>query len=187
MKRIILIMGMCAMLGAGVYAQEQAEPARPENPEGISKMREMIKTVRIWKMTEELQLTEEQCYKIFPMMAKAEDEKKELKKKNKEIIDELRTIIGKKDANQKQIKDTIERLKKNTEEIRKKKEQTRDSIEKELTPEQQARYILFISDFHKKMTDMATHAKKMKQEQGLKGEGLRERMQERMRMQKKRR
>ncbi len=111
------------------------------------RMRENIATLRLLRMTRALDLTEDQAAKIFPMANRVEKEKMELNRQLGQEIRELRQLVAAEAPDEGKIKEKIVRIGQLRESLRLKEAEFEAFLEKNLTPVQRARYVLFSLDF----------------------------------------
>lgn len=127
-----------------IFAQGRPEEKDP---------REIIEKVRIYKLTEELDLSEEQITKFFPRLKEMRKNEQEFHKQRGEIIQELKEILKAKVDEQKIVK-----LLNKLQELQKKRIESQlremEEIRQILTPEQQARFIIFQEEFEREIRDM---------------------------------
>ncbi len=114
---------------------------------------EKIETIRLWQLTEELKLTEEQAAKLFPKFRSLRELKKEAEKKRIEKITELAELLAKK-AKAEELKKKISELKETEKNFRDREEGLRKEIEAALTTEQFARFLIFQHRFEKQIKRM---------------------------------
>lgn len=125
---------------------------------------EMIETIRIYKITQELDLTEEQSIKFFPKL-------KEMRLAKQEFFDnqnKLSTLLERylQDANKfaKQIKAIISEMEANETKLREKEARIKKEIADILSPEQLAKFLLLQQKFNREMREMVDKAKDMRRE-----------------------
>ncbi len=127
-----------------IFAQGKFEEKDP---------REIIEKVRIYKLTEELDLSEEQMTKLFPRLKEMRKNEQEFHKQRIEIVQKLKELLEEKAKEQEIIK-TLSRL----QELQKKRFESQlrelEEVKQILTPEQQARFIIFQEEFEKEIRDL---------------------------------
>lgn len=111
------------------------------------RMRENIATLRLLRMTRALDLTEEQAAKIFPVANRVEKEKMELNRQLGQEIRELRHLLAAETAEEDKIKEKVVKIGQLRETLRLKEAEFESFLERNLTPIQRARYVLFSLDF----------------------------------------
>jgi|UniRef100_A0A7C3UPS0 Spy/CpxP family protein refolding chaperone len=125
------------------------ESLPPEEEEPIEK----IETIRLWQLTEELKLTEEQAAKLFPKFRSLRELRKEAEKSRIEKISELAELLAKK-AKDDVLKKKIEEVKEVEKRFRDREEALRKEIEAILSTEQFARFLIFQERFERRIRGM---------------------------------
>ncbi|MEO0128931.1 MAG: Spy/CpxP family protein refolding chaperone [candidate division WOR-3 bacterium] len=127
-----------------IFAQGKSEEKDP---------REIIEKVRVYKLTEQLDLSEEQITKLFPRLKEMRKNEQEFHKQRMEIIQKLKELLDEK-AKEQEIVKTLNRL----QELQKKRFESQlkelEEIKQILTPEQQAKFIIFQEEFEKEIRDL---------------------------------
>lgn len=107
----------------------------------------------MWRLTEELNLTEEQASKIFPKLKRIRELKEKRKEERDKEIEKLSELLAKK-AKGDEIKKQVELIRNNDKKHQNECEKIQDEIFAILTPEQQAKYLLFHIGFEGKIKKM---------------------------------
>jgi Spy/CpxP family protein refolding chaperone len=136
--------------------QEDKSPYR----KGI---RENIQMLRLLKMTQALDLTEEQASKIFPAINRAEKEKMKINKEIGQKIKELKLILDKEKPNESEIQNVMEDLKGLRSLLKSKDEELESVLEENLTLVQRAKYLLFMVDFYRGLREKVNRARILQQ------------------------
>uniref|UniRef100_A0A7C6EME5 Periplasmic heavy metal sensor n=1 Tax=candidate division WOR-3 bacterium TaxID=2052148 RepID=A0A7C6EME5_UNCW3 len=127
-----------------IFAQLRTEEKDP---------REIIEKVRIYKLTEELDLSEEQTIKFFPKLKEMRRNEQEFHIQRIEMIKKLKELLEEK-ANEQEIVKVLNKL----QELQKKRFESQlkeiEEIKQILTPEQQARFIIFQEEFEREIRDL---------------------------------
>ncbi len=149
MKRIFQYILLIVFVNSmtGLLAQEDFW--MDVNPE----RRERLKTLRIWKMTEFLDLSSEQSTAFFPKLKDFEKYTRSKQKKQRELIQEITEKINESDYSPKRsdVKKLIHRLAEIEKDIINQKEEFINDLSTVLTPEQQLQYIVFENRFRRKL------------------------------------
>jgi len=164
-SRIILILTFFIFLSSSIFASVQ-----DENLQNRQRVRENIITLKWLRLTQALDLTEEQAAKIFPFVNRIEKQKLQIQKSMSKDIGELRRILKesplfdpKKD--QEKEMEIFDKLKSHREYqrlIRQKDEEIEDFLEKNLTTVQKAKYLLFQVDFYRGLGETLDRARMMR-------------------------
>ena len=107
----------------------------------------------MWRLTEELNLTEEQAAKIFPKLKKLKELKEKRKEEKEKEIEKLSELLAKK-AKDEEIKNQVALIKENDKKHQKECEKLEEEIFSLLTPVQQAKYLLFHLKFGARLKGM---------------------------------
>lgn len=121
----------------------------PEEEEPIEK----IETIRLWQLTEELKLDEDQAAKLFPKFRSLRELRKEAEKGRIEKITELAELLAKK-AKGEVLKKKIEELKELEKRFQNREEALKREIEGILSTEQFARFLIFQERFERRIKKM---------------------------------
>ncbi len=131
------------MLFSGLMAQEDWNPAR------VQHRRERIEQLRIWKMTEFLELTTPQSEKFFPRLHKFEGQIHTIKKEQADLMHKINTKIETEDyqPSEKEVLKIAEQLSELERQIIKHKIDFIKSLSGTLNPEQQMKFLIFENRF----------------------------------------
>jgi len=142
-KTLIIIAMLVAF--ALVFAQPQGERS--------SQSRDRLLTIKMWKLTETLDLSDEQAAKLFPLLRKYQKTMDSINQRSRKLMQELRKLVGE-NASDKKLLPVLNEL----ESLNKKKAQAQDemwnTIKSILTVQQQAKYILFEQTFKRRMLEL---------------------------------
>jgi len=145
MKKIIILLGVIAVC----FSQEFDE----KDP------RLIIEKVKIWRITQELDLTTAQAEKFFPRLHELHKIEREFHDKRTHILAELESLLAK-NAAEAEIIQTMNRY---DDMYRKKSENEMEKLEEMwqvLTPIQRAKYVIFEEEFIKEIRNMIREIKK---------------------------
>ncbi|TKJ40100.1 hypothetical protein CEE37_10210 [candidate division LCP-89 bacterium B3_LCP] len=138
----IFILTWAILLPAVVYAQGPPPVPGPAQRHR-AKMEAKIKTMKIWKMTEELELTEEQATRFFPLLNEMEKRMEEVEENRREVLRKMGDLVWSNDGDDDKIDEflnILEELGAKQLEIRK---QFRQDAEQILQSKQIGRMVLF--------------------------------------------
>lgn len=136
-----------------VFAQE---PLRRE------KIRENLHTLRLLRMTQALDLTEEQAAKIFPFFNRVEKEKVTINRKIGRVIQDLRELLREEKPKEEEISGQMAHLRELRELLRAKDRELENFMEKNLSEIQKAKYILFSIDFYRTIEENLEKARRLR-------------------------
>jgi CRISPR/Cas system CSM-associated protein Csm2 small subunit len=136
-------------------------------------MRDNVGTLRILRLTQFLNLTEEQTTRIYPLIIRVEKEKTRIHKNLAKDLQDLRKFLrdfpaGAEEPDMDRNNRLLEAVRKITEsrrQIRTKDEELEVFLEKNLNPVQQARYVLFQIEFNQGLGDVLNRARMRRQGQ----------------------
>lgn len=155
MKTILFGIVMAALLCQPNWAP--AQPPRPKGPRDgkhRDQIERRIQTMKVWKLTEELQLSEEQATKFLPLMSEMDRKMDELDRKRADIVQSLGDLVWEEKAEASKINallDDLEKLDRDQAEMRM---QFRRDAAKVLKPDQLGKMVLFNLRFPEIVRDM---------------------------------
>jgi Spy/CpxP family protein refolding chaperone len=155
MKKKMLIpvlLGCFALTSIAQAGPNQRARTRWDRPH--RQVEKRVRTMKIWKMTEEIDLTEEQATRFFPLLNEKEDKFDELEKTRRDILEKLGDIVWETKVNEKEVNKLIDQF----EGLDAKKLEIREQFHRQaaeiLTPAQMGKMVLFNHRFHSMMRDM---------------------------------
>lgn len=115
------------------------------------RVRENLATLRLLRLTQALDLSEDQTAKIFPVLNKLDKEKLMIQRRMSADIQELRRSINNNSsaAAEAEIAPLIGRIRASQEEVKRLDSESEAFLEKRLSPVQQGKYVLFQIDFYR--------------------------------------
>jgi Spy/CpxP family protein refolding chaperone len=146
---------LCCLL-CGTWAQAQVSP---RDPQMRARLRNNINTLRLLRMTEALNLTEEQTAKLFPAMTRIENEKSELQRQMGDEIQELRSAVQKTSVDDEEILAHVARIQELRRSIRQKDQEFDAVLDANLTPLQKGKYMIFLVDFARGLGEVLNRAR----------------------------
>ena len=141
MKRYLLPTLFILFFAAALFAQEGDKPPLPEG-----KPFKRIEAIKIWKLTEVLDLNEEQSEKFFPRMRKLEKARRKTFAERRKLLGDLSQLLGEKESD-KSIQIGIEKIINFDKKQRKEEEKLREDVMSVLSIRQQAKLLLFEERF----------------------------------------
>jgi Spy/CpxP family protein refolding chaperone len=164
MKKGWLVLALIIALGlsGGTRFAQSTPPAqgeeRPMDQERREELRKRVELIWMWKLTEELDLTEEEGAKVFPLLRQYEEQKRELRAENRRLIRELQRMIDA-GASEGDLKQAIKALEENDQKRTKVQQEGFDALAKILPVEKQARYIVFQEHFRREIHGLIQKAR----------------------------
>ena len=155
---------MAIILAFGFFAEVFGQPGGPWGPREPygpqfddpmrQQIRKRIETIKIWKLTEELNLTEQQSEKFFPVYNKFKDDTEAIEIERRQVIEKLDELTTKENSSADEINkllDEIERLDGN---FNSTKAVFRGKLEDILTIQQIGRLYVFEVMFQRQMQEI---------------------------------
>ena len=127
--------------------------ARPPEKERQQAMKK-IELMKMWKLTEELGLDEEQAVRFFPLHREQEEKRKKKRKEIKELAKELETTLANPEHEDKDLEELFKELHKKDDELLALRWEAVEQYRTVLSTEQIARLILFKAKFMKEFQKM---------------------------------
>jgi Spy/CpxP family protein refolding chaperone len=156
MKRSRMVAVLLSLLVFGTFALAQVHQG---DSQVRARLRNNINTLRLLRMTEALNLTEEQTAKLFPALTKIEKEKLELQRQMGENIQDLRTYLNKAEVRDEEVLQKVKAIRELRQEIRGKDEEVDAVLDANLTPVQKGKYMLFLVDFARGLGETLNRAR----------------------------
>ncbi len=166
-RGFISVISLCTLVVLVITKQAQAQPPPlPDSnwqdwrsPPGMEYRRHMgegnrLEMLRIWKMTEYLELDEDQATRFFPAL---QQRRQEIRAVDSTVIALSRRIIqriNEEDVTQQQVNQWRQELLNYQQEKLRQEQNFLESLPKYLTPKQQARYLIFERRFQQTLIDL---------------------------------
>src|SRR5574337_1313318 len=137
----------------GLVSQAMAQPIAPGVPRapGAPEGRRLIETIKIWKMTEALNLDADQAAKLFPRLAQLEASRREFHRRQQVLRNELAELLKQRPLQDEEIKARLDQLDRVETDFRGREQAIKGGLRSILSPEQQARIALFEDRFETEM------------------------------------
>lgn len=129
-----------------------AQPG-PGGPMMREKIRERIKTIKIWRMTEVVGLTSEQSEKFFPIYNQHQKGFEEFEKRRLDLLKNLDEISGTTDVSDEEIEKMFERLADLDKQILQHKHDFLKKLSGVISIGQQARLMIFEERFNRNLQE----------------------------------
>lgn len=160
MKRTMVKILASFVILFGFAAHGLAEPPdfeRPPTKEQRERVRQRIETLRMWKLTKDLDLDEKMSAQLFPLLNRYDKKRAEMEHAMHENMKELRESLREKREGQ--LRGIIERLEQHHKGMQNLKDAEWEEMKKILTIEQQARYVIFLQEFDREMRKIIGEAR----------------------------
>jgi Spy/CpxP family protein refolding chaperone len=156
MKKTALI-AMAAMLLAALPLaalgqEEQAPSTRPRTQENLV-------TLKLLRLTQVLELTEEQTAKIYPVITRLEKEKHAILKDLNVEMRSLRDLLGTEKPDEQKMLASVDKVGAMRQTVRDKDEELDQFLKKNLSVIQYAKYTLFLVDFNRRLSETLERAR----------------------------
>ena len=160
------------------FAQEGWLRERPQNPpapeeltqtpppEKREQLRRNIENMRIWKMTQFLELSTEQSTKFFPIFNEFQGKREKLEEERGEMMRRLGELVESEEEHESEIKRLMSGLVKNRERMVSRQDEFRREAGKVLSLKQQAKLVIFEGRFRREMHRMIEDIKMRRFRQG---------------------
>lgn len=126
-------------------------------------IRDNISTLRILRMTQVLDLTEDQVAKIFPAINRIEKEKREIQRDIGKALRSLRNLLREDNPDPKEIENQLTELKRLRDIVKSQDEELESFLDENLTLIQRAKYMLFSVDFYRGLREKLERARQKKE------------------------
>ena len=123
--------------------------------------RAIIEKIRIYRLTEELDLTTQQAIEFFPRLKELQKIDADFRSQQKAILDDLRDMVRSK-AQEEEIVESLNRFEVIFKERVERRLGQMKEIRNMLTPSQQARYLIFQDDFEREIRQMIKEVRKLR-------------------------
>jgi Spy/CpxP family protein refolding chaperone len=155
MKKINLsaMIFLLLFLTTGAMAQPPMGGPPPEGPRR-EKIRQRIKTLKIWKLTEELQLNEQQSQRFFPIYNAFEADRQRLDDQRLEIIDKLDSLTSQDNTPDAEINSLLDRLEELDRQQASQRLEFRNKLKDILTTRQIGELVVFEVKFQRQIQDI---------------------------------
>lgn len=128
------------------------------------RIRENINYLRLLRMTEMLELNEEQTAKIYPAANRIEKERKEITRKMEEEIRALRDLLRDENPDKQGIARKVRAIKEMRRSVQDKELELEAVVEESLNDIQKAKYLIFMVDFYRGLGEKLNRAREMARE-----------------------
>lgn len=152
---VAALIGLSGLVSAAAGQTTVAPQA--SGPPGLGEGRRVIETIRIWKMSEALELNEDQAAKLFPKLMQLEASRREFHRRQRFLRNELQELLRHQPVREGEIKRRLEELERTEADFRGRERTVRSELQSILSLEQQARLTLFEERFEAEMRRAIQH------------------------------
>lgn len=154
--RVLTVAGIALVLiGVGVEVKGQPPPPIDE-----AKPKKLIETMRIWRMTEELDLSEEQISKFFPKLKSLDDAKEEFFTQRAGVVKDLAQLLKSAKPSIAAVEKKLGELEEVEQGFEKKRAKLKRDMRDILSVEQQARLVVFEFNFEREIKEIIRDIKR---------------------------
>ncbi|MBN1879535.1 hypothetical protein JW823_05435 [bacterium] len=130
------------------YQSEGGKPGFRREGGRREKAREMMMSLKIWKLTEDLQIDEKLSEKLYPRVRELDELRFQQMKEMEKLNEDLRMAVGQPGISQDRVKDLVKAVMKLRSDHVQAETQQISRIFELLDPQQQAKFLLLEADFH---------------------------------------
>ena len=148
----------------GVFLLQGSLPAQNPQEQGPARerIRENVYTLRLIRMTQALDLTEEQTSRIYPALGRIEKDKADVQRRIAAGLRDLRDVLGSSQARDEDLMSKVRALQGLRKDLMKLDEEFERILEENLTVVQKAKYVIFSVDFYKGLGENLKKARLMR-------------------------
>ena len=150
------------LFGKTLFAQEPPGHPFPEKGKR-ERVKEEIETMKMWKMLEALDLSQEQSDKFLPIWRELQKAQKVFRERRENLFRMLEMALMEEKAKEVKIKDILFQLEKERIFLDEVQSRFREKAKEILTIEQQAKLLLFEERFEKRMMDIIRQYREKRQ------------------------
>ena len=167
------------VLGVAVLSFSLLVPAVPARAEemaqegDLKRVRKKVEALRAWRLTEELNLDEETSARLFPAMREADEERRQIHVRNRELIREMARELAGEGTGPARIDEILDELTANRREMNRAEERHLNRVREILDSEGTARYLMFQLRFERELKRKAAEAFQGRRRDGERPEGRR--------------
>jgi Spy/CpxP family protein refolding chaperone len=148
----LLAVTAAILLSTSAFAQMKPSDEPQEKPmRNRAHMRQRIEMIKMWKLTEVLNLDEKTAAKLFPMVHDYDQQQWKLREKRHEIIKGMKAELDKEKPDSAALTKMIDAIKQNQLDIVETRNKALEDFSNVLSKEQVARMIIAISQFEREV------------------------------------
>ncbi len=150
---------LATLLAVGVPAASQTPPPRDPRTERV------IEALLIWRLVDELNLTDQQIARIFPRIKVLKDARLDLGRQKVRLQQELRALLQQSPRDEEKIRAKVSELDQLRTQIEQRRQRALREINSVLTPEQLARFALIEDTFEANTIRMLDEVRRIVEQQ----------------------
>ncbi len=109
--------------------------------------REVLETLRIWKLTRDVKIDSKQGETVFPKIQEIDEALNKHEENEASLFKELKELVESDEKNEEALQKVVETIQQERDNFQKKMDELRNELMSMLSVEQKARYLLFEQDF----------------------------------------
>ncbi|MBI5026409.1 MAG: hypothetical protein HZC12_06745 [Nitrospirae bacterium] len=160
--KILLLLFLVFGFSLNGMAEPPEDIEKPPSKEQMEKVRRRIATLKMWRLTQAIDLDEKTSAQLFPLLNKYDKKRVEIKNAMRDDMKQLREAL--KEKREGNLKNILDRLEQNRKALQGINDEEKVELKKILTIEQQARFIIFQQKFHKEIRKIIAEAKQRRAE-----------------------
>lgn len=164
-KKLPIALLIAAALVLTSVALAHAEWGKSRHDKGDrQKMRERVELIKMWKLTEALDLDQETATKLFPLMNEYDNKQRDLRNKRGETMKQIQEELKKDAPDAAVLRASIDLFKRNERDMTEMRMQRLDALSKVLTDEQVAKMIALVPKFERRIKELIGEARTMQKQ-----------------------
>ncbi len=152
------------LFALGIALSASLSAAGMPNQEIEGRARENIHRLRLIRMTEALELTEEQTAAIYPMASRIEKEKTAILRALSQEIRDLKQRLNAEKPDEAAISEIVVKMKEMRANLLAKDKEFEDFLESHLTTLQKAKYLIFSAEFNRGLGEQISRVRALARE-----------------------
>ena len=165
---VILALGMTTDISAQPWGDFSPGGRQGDHPMR-EQMRKRIETIKIWKLTEELNLTPEQSEKFFPAYNQFNDNRKAIEEERRTVFDQLNLLTDEDKPDDNKIIELLDKSDNFDQKLNSLKIKFRQDLKGVLTTQQIGRLYVFEVEFMRHIRDIMKDTRKEMREKRFQG------------------
>lgn len=158
---VLLVVSLLALsLSYGAVAMDDQRPLRQQEIKKVQKVKRVhevkrvhdrLRLMRMWKLTEYLNLDEETGAKLFPILNRYDDQRLALNEERVGLLKDIKTELDKETPDEKKLGQLLTKAEELRLKMEKINQDERNELKKVLSVKQQAKLLLFYRNFDREL------------------------------------
>lgn len=142
---ILIVVSLLALsFSYGAMAMENQQSRRRQD---AKRVHDTVRLMRMWKLTEYLNLDEETSVKLFPILNRYDDQRLALNEERVGVLKDIKTELDKEAPDEKKLGELVAKAEELHLKMEKINQDERNELKKVLSVKQQAKLLLFYRNF----------------------------------------